>query len=98
MRYALGHLQPRNKEQREVRKEVCRYFRNHGHKMNYPEYESRGYHIGSGVIEGACKFVIQTRMKRTGMRWTKSGAENVLNLRVTNLNNEWYRIALCQQN
>lgn len=94
----LSHLQPKTEEQRETLKVSRRYFQNHGHKMNYPEYESLGYHIGSGVIEGACKNVIQSRMKRSGMRWSRSGAENLLKLRVTYLNDEWNQVALCQKN
>ena len=95
---SLRHLRPKNQDQREILTTTCRYFRNHGHKMDYPKYESLGYHIGSGVIEGACKNVIQSRMKRSGMRWSRPGAENLLKLRVTYLNDEWNQVALCQRN
>lgn len=95
---SFKHLLPKNKDQREIHITVCRYFQNHGHKMDYPRYESLGFHIGSGVIEGACKNVIQSRMKRSGMRWSRPGAENLLKLRVTYLNHEWNQVALCQRN
>lgn len=94
----LRHLRPKNQDQREILTTACRYFRNHGHKMDYPKYKALGYHIGSGVIEGACKHVIQSRMKRSGMRWSRPGAENLLKLRVTYLNHEWNQVALCQRN
>jgi hypothetical protein len=33
------------------------------------------------VTEGACKFLITTRAKRSGQRWTKRGISAVLALR-----------------
>jgi hypothetical protein len=33
------------------------------------------------VIEGACRYVVQDRMGRTGARWSLDGAEAVLRLR-----------------
>ena len=45
-----------------------------------------GYPIASGVIEGACKHLIGDRMYRTGMRWEFEGAQPMLDLRVTKLN------------
>lgn len=37
--------------------------------MRYRDFRKRGYAIGSGTIEGACKNVIGWRMKRGGRRW-----------------------------
>ena len=37
--------------------------------------------IATGVIEGACRFVVKDRMDRTGARWSLTGAEAVLRLR-----------------
>jgi hypothetical protein len=54
--------------------------------MNYPFYERQGFHIGSGIAEGACKHVIHYRFKQAGMRWSRTGAENLLALRVAYLN------------
>jgi hypothetical protein len=36
--------------------------------------------IGSGVTEATCKNLIKTRMCKSGMRWTKDGASNVIAL------------------
>jgi hypothetical protein len=38
--------------------------------------------IGSGPMEAAHRTVIQSRMKRSGQRWTPCGAQAMLNLRV----------------
>jgi len=35
----------------------------------------------SGVIEGACRYLVKDRMDRTGARWSPTGAEAVLRLR-----------------
>lgn len=85
----LLHMKPKTKPQREVLNTALTYFQNHVHQMDYPRYEAMGLHIGSGVGEAACKFVIQTRFKRNGMRWSRSGGENLLCLRLAYLNDQW---------
>ncbi len=47
--------------------EALRYFRNHSHKMNYPEYLRRGWQIGSGSVESGCKNVLNKRLSMGGM-------------------------------
>jgi len=37
--------------------------------------------IGSGVIESACKTMVENRLNRSGMRWSKKNAANVIALR-----------------
>lgn len=83
---SLTHLHGKTAEQKEVLHDAVRYFRNHGRRMNYPLYEKRGFHIGSGIAEGACKHVIHSRFKQAGMRWSRNGAENLLALRLDYLN------------
>lgn len=66
---------------RPVRDEVLRYFENHVHRMDYPDYAKKGWQIGSGPVESACKTVIGERMKGGGMRWCESGADAMSHLR-----------------
>jgi hypothetical protein len=40
-----------------------------------------GYPIASGVIEGACRHLINDRLDITGARWSLDGAEAILKLR-----------------
>jgi hypothetical protein len=40
-----------------------------------------GLPIATGVIEGACRYLVKDRMERTGARWSLVGAEAVLRLR-----------------
>lgn len=49
--------------------------------LHYDEYMSRGLPIASGVIEGACRHLINDRLGITGARWGLKGAETVLRLR-----------------
>jgi hypothetical protein len=67
------------------------YFRNQCHRMDYPEYVSKGWQIGSGPVESACKGVIGGRMKGPGMRWGHEGADSVSHLRALLLseNGQW---------
>jgi hypothetical protein len=57
------------------------YMTNNIDKINYPDYKSKGYFVGSGAIESANKVVVQRRLKQAGMRWSVEGAQAVLTLR-----------------
>lgn len=61
--------------------DCARYIANHKSYMNYDYYLSHGYPIATGVIEGACRYLVKDRMDITGARWSLSGAESVLKLR-----------------
>jgi hypothetical protein len=49
--------------------------------MDYPSYRARGWLIGSGPVEAACKQVVGQRLKGSGMRWGEAGADAVCHLR-----------------
>lgn len=66
---------------RKIHGEVVGYFENHVHRMDYPTYRAKGWAIGSGPIESACKTVIGKRMKGGGMRWGEDGADEMSHLR-----------------
>ena len=63
-----------------VEKELGYFVRN-VERMQYGTFRSRGFFIGSGVIEAGCKTVIGARCKQSGMLWGVRGAENILALR-----------------
>jgi hypothetical protein len=69
--------------------QICNYFHRNRHRMRYDEYLAAGYPIASGVIEGACRHLVKDRMERAGMRWTIDGAQAMLDLRSTHINNQW---------
>jgi hypothetical protein len=49
--------------------------------LHYDRYLAKGYPIATGVIEGACRYLVKDRMEITGARWSLEGAEAVLRLR-----------------
>ncbi len=63
-----------------VKKELG-YFARNVERMQYGTFRSRGFFIGSGVIEAGCKTIIGARCKQSGMFWGVPGAENILALR-----------------
>jgi hypothetical protein len=95
VRYVVGGLrQMMTKRElkgtrRKTVREVTAYFQRNRARMKYDEYLASGYPIGSGVVEGACRHLVKDRLERTGMRWHPDGAQAMLNLRATYLNEEW---------
>lgn len=57
------------------------YLLNHKDFLRYDRYLADGLPIATGVIEGACRHLIQDRMDIAGARWTFHGAEAVIRLR-----------------
>ena len=50
-------------------------------RLQYGEALKSGFPIASGVIEGACRHLINDRLDITGARWSLQGAEAILKLR-----------------
>jgi len=65
------------------------YFETNRERMRYSDYRTKGYPIGSGTVESACKRLIGARVKGAGMRWSKPGAQGVLTLRAELLSGRW---------
>lgn len=89
----LNHLEYQrpalSKRKQAILKKVINYLRNNRHHMNYQDYLAQGYPIGTGVIEGTCRYLVKDRFERAGMRWSKDGAQVMLDLRATYLNGDW---------
>ena len=64
----------------EARKDA-EYFSNNRERMNYPTFRAQGLCVATGVVEGGCKHIIGTRLKRGGMCWTVAGANAIIALR-----------------
>jgi hypothetical protein len=52
-------------------------------------YLAQGWPIGTGVIDGACRHLVNDRREPSGRRWTQTGAQAVLDLRAVRLNGPW---------
>ena len=75
-----------------VRKEAdtcANYLLNQKAYMRYDQYLRQGYPIATGVIEGACRYLVKDRMDRTGSRWRIPGAEAVLKMRALKTNDDF---------
>ena len=46
--------------------------------MHYAELKAKGFMIGSGLVEAACKTLVTQRLKLSGMRWSVPGAQAIL--------------------
>ena len=76
----IGALRSHAESCEEARKDV-EYFSNNRERMNYPKFRAMGLCVATGVVEGGCKHIIGTRLKRGGMRWTVAGANAIIALR-----------------
>lgn len=85
-------LAPKTQTVEKERTKLLNYCTNNYKRMNYPAFIKDGLLIGSGPIEAAHRTISQKRLKQSGQRWTKTGAQNVLNLRALNKSNRWNEI------
>ncbi|HWO63256.1 MAG TPA: ISKra4 family transposase [Umezawaea sp.] len=67
--------------QRKSALEAATYLTNKAPHLDYPTALARGWPIATGVIEGACRHLVQDRMDITGARWGLDTAQAVLTLR-----------------
>lgn len=65
------------------------YLERHQHLMHYDQWLAQGFPIATGVVEGACGALVKDRTDGSGMRWTRAGAQAVLNLRAVKKNGHW---------
>lgn len=66
--------------------QVQKYFQNHKDHIRYQDFERQGFPLGSGLVESACKWLIQQRFKGVGMRWSEDGFNHLLHLRLAWVN------------
>ena len=91
-RVARGIKQSASKrglKKREAIDKCARYLQKNGSRLCYDKALSEGFPIASGVIEGACRHLINDRMDITGARWSLQGAEAILKLRSINSSGDW---------
>jgi hypothetical protein len=62
------------------------YLERHRDHIDYAQYKELGLPMGSGMVESACKWLIQQRFKGVGMRWSEDGFNHLLHLRLAWVN------------
>jgi hypothetical protein len=65
------------------------YFHTNQHRMRYALFKRWHLPIGTGAVEGSCKFVVQSRFKLPGSRWSHTGLERMLDLKRLRLDGYW---------
>jgi len=92
-RKLLNDLQKQRKQHRGRKREelskLHKYIQDNEQEMRYDVFRAKGYDIGSGAVEGACKHVVGKRLKQSGMIWSRAGSSATLALRITWLNKRW---------
>jgi hypothetical protein len=85
----LRSIDPANLQMAEKIRTEADYFERNAERMRYPQFRRQHLFVGSGVIEAGCKTVIGTRLKQSGMFWTVRGANAILALRCSHLNDRF---------
>ena len=65
---------------------VYTYLDKHREHIQYEHLKDAGVPIGSGLVESACKWLIQQRFKGVGMRWGEQSFTHLLLLRLAWVN------------
>jgi len=77
-----------SKRTKEVRKALA-YFETNRARMRYDLFRAKGYFIGSGVVEAACKTIVGLRFKASGMHWSRLGLKRLLAIRTALCSNRY---------
>ena len=65
------------------------YLDTHHEHVDYAQFEKLGLPLGSGMVESACKWLIQQRFKGVGMRWSEDGFIQLLHPRLAWINDRY---------
>lgn len=66
-----------------------RYLSNRLDCLDYRRAEALGLPIGSGLIESGHRHVLQARLKKPGIAWLRTHADQIAHLRVLRANQQW---------
>jgi hypothetical protein len=75
--------------QRKTAAETAAYLDAKAPWLDYPTALAAGWPISSGVIEGACRYLVNDRLGITGARWGTDTAEAILKLRALLANGDF---------
>lgn len=78
----------RSRKKREAADGLLQYVSRREAMIRYPEFQARGWQIGSGPTEAMCK-TTTARLKGSGMRWDADNAEAVMALDALDQSGEW---------
>jgi hypothetical protein len=90
LRKIAGLSAPKGSRGKTVRREQ-NYFTGQEHRMKYQQIADRGWPIGSGAVESACR-QRQCRFKRPGQFWTAQGLRHLCALEEARHNHHWEQL------
>jgi hypothetical protein len=79
----------RGKTRRRAAEKTAAYLEAKAPYLDYPAALAAGWPIATGVIEGACRYLVKDRMDITGARWGVQTAEAILKLRAVLANGDF---------
>jgi hypothetical protein len=85
---AAAHPPRPGGEHEKIIRKTLSYLENKQPYLDYPRALASGWPIATGVIEGACRHLVQDRMGITGARWGLDGAQAILWLRAIRANGD----------
>lgn len=88
----LRRMKPKTDEAKEKIRKFMGYLENNRKKIHYHGDRAGGYPIGSGGIESAHKFIVHTRMKRSGAWWVKETGNEMLRIRCAIYNGTYDKV------
>ena len=88
----IKRMTPTSPEAQKQTETTVQYLTKHKNRLDYGAAKRGGYHIGSGAIESANKFIGHVRLKRSGAWWYPSNANHILKLRCAKYNGTYDRI------
>lgn len=74
--------------QRRAADQLLNYVSERRDMIRYPEFQAKGWQIGSGPTEATCK-TLTARLKGSGMRWDAANAEAVMGLEALSQSGQW---------
>jgi hypothetical protein len=86
---ALPPIPPEPGQAHSIPERAIDSFSPNAQRMRSAHFRAQGMHLGSGIAEAACKTIVSTRTKRSGMRWTPEGLDALLPLRTAVLNHTY---------
>jgi hypothetical protein len=84
----LRQLRERHPLVEEIGKKLA-YLEKREARMQYQEYRTKGWPIGSGIVESGNKVVMQARLKGPGMHWAPEHVNPLLALRCGACSDRW---------
>jgi hypothetical protein len=84
----LSQLQQQH-PQSELIAENLAYLEKRRLQMQYPQFQTQGWPIGSGMVESGNKLVVEARLKGAGMHWKRDNVDPMLGLRNIICSDRW---------